>query len=222
MTVTDDGLSPEARRLELRDRLCVDGGMLIHWARLDRTGHGGEPSANSPPAHSRFTPSQVGMAGMMSEDWWTVGRQIRNASGASACNGPIHRGGTLDATNTVPGPGSRSLEVTCVVLAGLDRLGRHTADSATLCRLVGVSERSLQVAFNEVYGEPPSVVLRRRALHRARRRLQRGDAGSITVSSIALDHGFTHLGRFALYYKEQFGESPSATLRRSPELTHHP
>jgi len=33
------------------------------------------------------------------------------------------------------------------------------------------------------------------------------------VSEAALRSGFDHLGRFARYYRDFFGESPSATLR---------
>ena len=36
----------------------------------------------------------------------------------------------------------------------------------------------------------------------------------VKVTDVALRHGFTHTGRFAAAYKERFGESPSATMRR--------
>ena len=35
-----------------------------------------------------------------------------------------------------------------------------------------------------------------------------------TVTSVAFDWGFSHLGRFAALYKACFGEQPSETLRR--------
>jgi AraC-like DNA-binding protein len=35
------------------------------------------------------------------------------------------------------------------------------------------------------------------------------------VTKIALDCGFSHLGRFGLEYKRRFGESPSETLKRA-------
>jgi len=34
------------------------------------------------------------------------------------------------------------------------------------------------------------------------------------VTDVALEHGFVHMGRFAGYYKQRFGCSPSATLRQ--------
>ena len=36
-----------------------------------------------------------------------------------------------------------------------------------------------------------------------------------TVTDLALAHGFGHLGRFAVEYREAFGESPSVSLGRS-------
>jgi AraC-like DNA-binding protein len=48
----------------------------------------------------------------------------------------------------------------------------------------------------------------------ARRRLLASDPKAVTVAWVACGAGFTHLGRFARYYKQQYGESPSVTLRR--------
>jgi AraC-like DNA-binding protein len=36
--------------------------------------------------------------------------------------------------------------------------------------------------------------------------------GQISVSEVALEHLFHHLGRFAAAYRQRFGESPSETL----------
>jgi len=78
-----------------------------------------------------------------------------------------------------------------------------------------VSERRLRRAFVHEYGVPPARFFRRWALDRARRHLlERGD-DSTSVTRVALDVGFRHLGRFAAYYRSQFGELPSATLGRS-------
>ena len=35
----------------------------------------------------------------------------------------------------------------------------------------------------------------------------------VSITDIAFDLGFTHLGRMAGAYREKFGETPSATLR---------
>jgi transcriptional regulator GlxA family with amidase domain len=36
-----------------------------------------------------------------------------------------------------------------------------------------------------------------------------------TVTDVAFACGFGNLGHFAIYYRRQFGETPSATLRRA-------
>lgn len=48
-------------------------------------------------------------------------------------------------------------------------------------------------------------------LAEARRQLLRAE-GAASVTSVAMACGFTHLGRFAGWYRERYGESPSATL----------
>ena len=82
-----------------------------------------------------------------------------------------------------------------------------------LCRAAAVSERSLEVAFNEVLGLTPTAYLRRLRLHRVRQALLAAQPGSTTVSTQALAWGFWHLGEFSRDYKDCFGESPSETLR---------
>jgi AraC-like DNA-binding protein len=44
-------------------------------------------------------------------------------------------------------------------------------------------------------------------------RAELGSGAAAAVSEAALRGGFEHLGRFARYYRDFFGESPSATLR---------
>lgn len=42
-------------------------------------------------------------------------------------------------------------------------------------------------------------------------------AADDSVTKIAVDCGFTNLGRFALAYRAKFGASPSDTLKRSAQ-----
>lgn len=93
----------------------------------------------------------------------------------------------------------------------------NLADSIVVTRLSrinGVSERTLRNAFYQTRGGSPKRVLSRLRLEKAREALLRGDADT-TVAAVATEHGFFELGRFAGQYRAAFGESPSATLRRS-------
>ncbi len=83
-----------------------------------------------------------------------------------------------------------------------------------LCRAAGVSERTLQYAFQTCLGISPINYLRRHRLHGARRELKAADSSSKTVASIACQYGFFHFGDFSKDYKALFGEFPSATLQK--------
>ncbi|MFK4105754.1 AraC family transcriptional regulator [Streptomyces sp. NPDC019531] len=78
---------------------------------------------------------------------------------------------------------------------------------------VHVSVRVLQEGFRRHLGLSPTEQLRQVRLERARRCLSEADPATTTVTSVAVRWGFLHLGRFAVEYRKQFGESPSATLR---------
>lgn len=82
-----------------------------------------------------------------------------------------------------------------------------------LAGLAGVSLRALQLGFREHRGCSPMQFLTERRLTLARTRLLGEPTSSIT--RIALDCGFEHLGRFSARYRAHFGESPSATRSRT-------
>lgn len=52
-------------------------------------------------------------------------------------------------------------------------------------------------------------------LDKARDQLTLGLTDHQTVTLVALESGFSHLGRFAKSYADRFGEPPSETLRRT-------
>ena len=83
---------------------------------------------------------------------------------------------------------------------------------ADLANSLNLSPRSLQLAFRQHRGVAPREMLNRIRLEEARKRLLKADAGQ-SVSSIAFDCGFTHLGRFSIAYRKAYGERPSETLR---------
>jgi AraC-like DNA-binding protein len=89
-----------------------------------------------------------------------------------------------------------------------------TSELARLCRIAGVSERTLQYAFKERYGIPPNVFVKKWNLNSARRLLLQADPTETTVSDIASRLGFLHQGQFAADYRMLFAELPSKTLAR--------
>jgi AraC family ethanolamine operon transcriptional activator len=85
---------------------------------------------------------------------------------------------------------------------------------ADVCRAVGVSQRTLQVAFAEGLGVSPMRYLKLRRLHAVRTRLQRTSSDEVTVTVAAREAGFVDLSRFSRDYRELFGHLPSETERR--------
>ncbi len=83
-----------------------------------------------------------------------------------------------------------------------------------LCQAVGASKRALQYAFQDAYDTTPMSHLKMFRLNQARRDLLRESPETSSVTTIAFQHGCSHLGRFAGEYRQYFGESPSETLRR--------
>lgn len=83
-----------------------------------------------------------------------------------------------------------------------------------VCRATNVSVRTLQSRFREYFGLTISDYLKMTRLDAARRELVSAHPTEETVASIALRHGFTHLGRFSIEFRSRFGESPKETLRR--------
>jgi len=81
-----------------------------------------------------------------------------------------------------------------------------------IARAAGTTARSLQMAFRQFRGTTPMGFLRDRRLDRAHQALMDARPGA-TVTDIASDWGFTHLGRFSQIYRARFGKSPSDTLR---------
>ena len=84
-----------------------------------------------------------------------------------------------------------------------------------LCAEVNVSQRTLQYAFHDIMGMSPLTYLIRLRLHRAREELRKAEAGSTTVTDVAMNWGFWHFGEFSRAYKNCFGEKPSNTLRQT-------
>jgi len=101
----------------------------------------------------------------------------------------------------------------------LTRNLRHPVAIAELAKWVGVSQRTLESAFLDSFGIPPTRYLRRMRLNQVRRDLRHSSATNTTITKIGSNWGFSELGRMAVEYRQLFGESPSETLAASPRHT---
>jgi AraC-like DNA-binding protein len=121
-----------------------------------------------------------------------------------------------------PGAGWSVADVTPAALPAdlvraLDWLRSHLSgpvDLELLASVAGVRPRTLERHFKTLLGTTPLGWLRQTRFANARRALESGQADA-TVTRIALASGFGQLGRFAAEYRGIYGETPSATLRRS-------
>jgi AraC family ethanolamine operon transcriptional activator len=97
-------------------------------------------------------------------------------------------------------------------------LERHARDSISvkdLGKAAGVSQRTLEYAFDERFGLTPKAFLLAFRLNMVRKELRAADPSTTKIVEIANDYGFWHMGRFAAHYQRLFQELPSTTLRQS-------
>lgn len=78
----------------------------------------------------------------------------------------------------------------------------------------GVNKRTLGYLFLHTYGITTMAFLKRERLRKARMLLQHAAPSTGTVTSIARECGFQHMGQFSHDYKRLLGELPSTTLHR--------
>ena len=85
------------------------------------------------------------------------------------------------------------------------------ADVAAAC---GISVRALTRGFEKHLGTSPLQYMLELRLQGVRGELSAAVDGA-SVTDLALNWGFAHLGQFAARYRQRFGESPRDTLRRA-------
>ena len=103
------------------------------------------------------------------------------------------------------------------VRSAITLMERDLAEPLTLtqvCAGIGVCPRTLQKAFKDELGCSPMQWLKQRRLAAARHRLLSATHGE-TVTDIVSSIGITHLGRFAVEYRQRYGVTPSSTLATS-------
>ncbi|HUH67725.1 MAG TPA: helix-turn-helix transcriptional regulator, partial [Mycobacterium sp.] len=75
---------------------------------------------------------------------------------------------------------------------------------------------AVQYLFRRQLDTTPTEYMRRVRLHRAHQELITAERSAGTVAEIAQRWGFAHTGRFAVLYRETYGQSPHTTLRQRP------
>ena len=97
----------------------------------------------------------------------------------------------------------------------------HPVHLEDLSRHTGVGIRMVQRCFREHFDTTISNFLKTVRLDTANRELAVKYPGETNVKQVALDNGFTHLGRFSVTYRQHFEESPSETLAATSGAKFH-
>lgn len=94
---------------------------------------------------------------------------------------------------------------------------RHTADDIGIndvAAAVHLTPRAVQYLFRRQLDTTPTEYMRRVRLSHAHHELVAATSATATVTEIAQRWGFAHTGRFAVLYRQTYGQSPHATLRQ--------
>lgn len=73
----------------------------------------------------------------------------------------------------------------------------------------GVSVRTIQNAFRTVLHTTPTAWLRRERLSRTRAMLLARNPAFVSITDVAIAHGFVHMGDFAAQFRAEYGVNPS-------------
>jgi AraC-like DNA-binding protein len=81
-----------------------------------------------------------------------------------------------------------------------------------ICRETGVGLRTLQRCVRKYFDVTVTELIESVRMNSAHRELSELRPEESTVTQVALDNGFSHLGRFSVAYRERYGETPSDRL----------
>ena len=132
------------------------------------------------------------------------------AGGGHAVDVPQHGDGRsttpYDRTDYKPVLLARAIEF-------IDANAANDISLADIAEAVHVTPRAVQYMFRRHLDTTPLQYLRRVRLHHAHQELLGADRMQETVTAIAARWGFVHTGRFAVLYRQTYGQSPHTTLR---------
>ncbi|WP_204903333.1 helix-turn-helix transcriptional regulator [Mycobacterium riyadhense] len=99
-------------------------------------------------------------------------------------------------------------------IAFIEENAQAAISVADIAAAVYMTPRALQYAFRRHCECTPMEYVRKVRLQYAHRDLAGSDVLATTVADVARRWGFGHLGRFAAYYRQAYGQSPHDTLRQ--------
>lgn len=99
------------------------------------------------------------------------------------------------------------------ILQYIERNLKQDLSAEHLAEQAHMSVRSLYGLFERQLGVAPLQYVRQRKLERIHACLNDSNCPVRSLTEVALDYGFLHLGRFSESYRLQFGELPSQTIK---------
>ncbi|MCP4061201.1 MAG: AraC family transcriptional regulator [Pseudoalteromonas sp.] len=99
------------------------------------------------------------------------------------------------------------------ILAYIEANIRADLSVEELAQVGNVSKRTIYNLFAKYSSMTPKLFIKKAKLRSLHKELTGGKAIR-NVTEVALNYGFTHLGRFSSDYRKMFGELPSETFRR--------
>ena len=120
-------------------------------------------------------------------------------------------------TDSIDEPGNRA--AAWHVRRARDYVHEHLSENisvADVAAKVGVTPRTLQNGFRKALNLTPAEYIRRVRIDALHRTLLEADATQ-GVTTLMMNLGIVNFGRYAQYYREQIGVSPSTTLREKAQ-----
>lgn len=135
-----------------------------------------------------------------------AGRMLAAVTLSTFPNNAVADSATHDRTDAKPVLLRRAIEF-------VDANAATDIALADIAEAVHVTPRAVQYMFRRHLETTPLQYLRRLRLHYAHQDLLAASHGYDTVTDIAARWGFAHTGRFAVMYRQAYGQSPHSTLR---------
>lgn len=114
-----------------------------------------------------------------------------------------------------------SLDMPCLQSGSFERISEYIEERIKqdigvdeLAQVARMSLRSLYLLFERHAKTTPKCYIKQRKLEKVHAILTDPSFAVPNVTAVALDYGFTHLGRFSECYKAAFGVLPSDSLKR--------